>query len=1001
MSLTAQTSQPSYITGPQPNVFLGALLSYPTATGTAPTNDGTKLSFASASSQFLNFGSQTFDMTKGFSVTCNFAFTGTAATDEVILNFDSIRLTRSGATGSINFTYYNGATAYSVTSTNTVAQGQVNTVTVFYTHSPVSLSIILNGVTTTSTPAAAATTPRAITNSYVGFPTTAGQNLFVAVAYSSTAAASSTDGINWTPTNPLPSASLWRSVTVNPTTGVFVAIAQGSDVAASSTDGITWTARTLPSVQPWFRVTVNPTTGVFVAVCAGSTAGAYSTDGFTWTPTNPLPSASTWHSVTVNPTTGVFVAVAYGSTAAASSTDGITWTARTLPFSRNWTSVTVNSTTGIFAAVAAVPFNTAAYSTDGFAWSPANPLPYFSEWSSVTCNPTTGIFVAVISGLALGASSTDGITWTGFSLPSSAQWQSVTVNPTTGVFVAVAYGSTAAASSTDGINWTPRTLSSSEQWLSVTASTSVSSGNYLNGDIYSLNIYNRALTPAELSGPPAPSPWSIMSGTPLFSQLSQSARTSAVGAFSLRAVNGLSPSGTAKAVAVQAHPVGIWPPTVLSGFTTALSGQAYGNGTYTVSSSETENGNTNRQSWDLFKIGTESSMNGGYHSATVFTSGGGGPWGYIGTGTTTIAGVPTTGLWIQIQLPTSMVLKSYQIITRTGYSVSKVRLPSIFIIVGSNNGSAWTQLDSKNYTISSYNSIMTSIVVAGETRAQVTNTVSNTTSFLYYRLVVQSVTNGDGIMNFSNFWLYGESPSYAPNPAQDFYADRLGNLLTAPVTGLPLVDWLGGATGYVTTWYDQSGAGNDATQLTAANQPIIQRATKGPGYMVNFNGTSQFVTLSASYNFLNGTNITVNAVALRTATVTGPNYIIGTNSPTVSYQRFFLGYASDTSISMPVTGAPTAITIPAYNASNEPVTYMTGGLTPSRVLYQNDTLGGTNADTALLSVPSGYSYSIGYTVGAATYYYQGNLFEILVFTSALNQTQVTQVYQNQLSYTGT
>jgi hypothetical protein len=489
-------------------------------------------------------------------------------------------------------------------------------------------------------------------------------------------------------------------------------------------------------------------------------------------------------------------------------------------------------------------------------------------------------------------------------------------------------------------------------------------------------------------------------GTPLFTQLSPAARSSAVGAFSLRAVNGIS----ARAVAVQAHPVGIWPPTVLSGFTTALSGQVYGSGTYTVSSSEIENGG-GRASWNLFNIGTNNDLNGGYHSPTgskVFTEGGGGPWTYLttATGSTTISGVAIKGLWIQIQLPTSMTLKSYQIITRTGYTTSKIRLPANFYVVGSNDGTNWTQLDLQNYTVSSYNSIMTSIVVAGETRAQVTNTVSNTIAFLYYRLVVLSVTSSDGLLNFSNFWLYGDSPSYAPNAAQDFYADRLGNLLTAPVTGQSLANWLGGATGYVTTWYDQSGT-NRAIQNTAANQPIIQKATKGPGYMVNFNGTSQFVTLSASYNFLNGTNITVNAVALRTATVTGPNYIIGTNSPTASYQRFFLGFNSDTSFAMPVTGNPPAITIPAYNASSEPVTYMTGGLTPSRVLYKNDTLGGTNVDANLLSVPSGYSYSIGYTVGAATYYYKGNLFELLIFTSALDQTQVTQIYQNQLSAYGT
>jgi len=64
------------------------------------------------------------------------------------------------------------------------------------------------------------------------------------------------------------------------------------------------------------------------------------------------------------------------------------------------------------------------------------------------------------------------------------------------------------------------------------------------------------------------------------------------------------------------------------------------------------------------------------------------------------------------------------------------------------------------------------------------------------------------------------------NTNTDFYADRLGNLLTAPVVGQSLANWLGGATGYVTTWYDQSGAGNHASQATAANQPKIDLTNK-------------------------------------------------------------------------------------------------------------------------------------------------------------------------------
>ena len=492
-----------------------------------------------------------------------------------------------------------------------------------------------------------------------------------------------------------------------------------------------------------------------------------------------------------------------------------------------------------------------------------------------------------------------------------------------------------------------------------------------------------------------------MTGTPLFSQISSAARSSVMGAFSLRAVNGTSIGGTAKAVRVQAQ--GQFPPNFspyfastavqvgnqfTQSFPNAYSGVlSVMNGNYTCNcSSFVPDAVTNREAcFNAFDSNTQTYWENNYFVQAGYGGvGAGGSNSYNGSYTTIVSGSSIGGEWLQVGLPTAIILNSYSMYGRSGWSF---RMPYQFVVAGSNDGITWTTVDSQN-GINTW---------SGQT--PITFTTTSSTPWFYFRLITQAI-QGNGTasdLNIAQWTLYSSNVSWQ----NDFYADRLGNLLTAPVVGQSLADWLGGATGYVTTWYDQSGLGNHATQATAANQPVIQKATKGPGYMVNFNGTSQFVTLSASYNFLNGTNLIVNAVALRTATVSQPNYIIGTNSPTVSYQRFFLGFASDTSISMPVTGAPTAITIPAYNASNEPVIYMTGGLTPSRVLYKNDTLGGTNVDTALLSVPSGYSYSIGYTVGAATYYHQGNLFELLIFTSALDQTQVTQIYQNQLSYTGT
>ena len=61
----------------------------------------------------------------------------------------------------------------------------------------------------------------------------------------------------------------------------------------------------------------------------------------------------------------------------------------------------------------------------------------------------------------------------------------------------------------------------------------------------------------------------------------------------------------------------------------------------------------------------------------------------------------------------------------------------------------------------------------------------------------------------------------------DFYADRNGSFGTSLAgTGTPLTAWLNGTTGYVVVWYDQSGAGNHATQTDPNSQPIVDTVSK-------------------------------------------------------------------------------------------------------------------------------------------------------------------------------
>jgi hypothetical protein len=263
------------------------------------------------------------------------------------------------------------------------------------------------------------------------------------------------------------------------------------------------------------------------------------------------------------------------------------------------------------------------------------------------------------------------------------------------------------------------------------------------------------------------------------------------------------------------------------------------------------------------------------------------------------------------------------------------RMPYQFTIAGSNDGITWTTVDTQN-GINTW---------SGQT--PITFTTSSTTPWLYFRLITQAIM-GNGSpsdLNIAQWTLYSSNVSWQNN----FYADRLGNLLTTPVTGQTLANWFGWGDGYVTTWYDQSGAGNHATQTTAANQPVIQKATKGPGYSVLFNGTTNYLT-GMSYTVLNGTIYSFSVVERRNSSAILMAISSG-NSATD--QGFHFGYYTGGTIvrfgqySDDLDINP----YPAYIA-NEPLHYWTGteSSTTGRRIYENGTNSKTDATkTTLLS----------------------------------------------------
>jgi hypothetical protein len=247
---------------------------------------------------------------------------------------------------------------------------------------------------------------------------------------------------------------------------------------------------------------------------------------------------------------------------------------------------------------------------------------------------------------------------------------------------------------------------------------------------------------------------------------------------------------------------------------------------------------------------------------------------------------------------------------------------------------------------------------------------------------------------------------------QDFYADRLGNLLTAPVTGQTLASWLGGATGYVTTWYDQSGLGNHATQATAANQPIIQRATKGPGYACLFNGANSQVLRCAAgtYSLLNGTKYAACVTERRnnagTAGTQGGYFGIGDASGTK--KGLIAGYWNlETNMEYSHRGDNLDNTVAAYAGASEPIrctVFDYSASTTKRVYINGSILPVTNTSTDLVATAGAMTIGKSFATGNSGYYY-GEMYEILVFTRSLydldGTTTITQIYQNQLGIYGT
>jgi hypothetical protein len=222
------------------------------------------------------------------------------------------------------------------------------------------------------------------------------------------------------------------------------------------------------------------------------------------------------------------------------------------------------------------------------------------------------------------------------------------------------------------------------------------------------------------------------------------------------------------------------------------------------------------------------------------------------------------------------------------------------------------------------------------------------------------------------------------NTEQNIGFTALGGLDTSSLT-----TFCSGTNGFVTTWYDQSGNGRDATQTTAANQPQI--VSSGSVILdngkpaVQFDGVNDGFTnnlsgSSSNYYLIGVANYTSGRILSSYFTTTIPlNFVASYASTNYS---FFARNASGTNTFL--SGAT------ATNNQVLQIAYLTSS--SAGLLINNNT--SVTSSPSLGSIAIGNGFGIGRDVFTASYN-NGKIQEAIIYLS--NETSNTSGIQTNIN----
>jgi chitodextrinase len=230
---------------------------------------------------------------------------------------------------------------------------------------------------------------------------------------------------------------------------------------------------------------------------------------------------------------------------------------------------------------------------------------------------------------------------------------------------------------------------------------------------------------------------------------------------------------------------------------------------------------------------------------------------------------------------------------------------------------------------------------------------------------------------------------------EDFYPDREGmlSLNSKNANGVTLSTWLAtvpaATDAFVHTWYDQSGNGRDAAQATPANQPQVVSGGKiemqngRPSIYLNGSqnlaGTISFANSKISIFALAKYNATSSTQVVFGLGADGTNIGLGLNQG--GYTNYFKW-----------AEWPEA----SHRSSNSSFNVYSGVRDTSTKIYVNGVVGNESAFNDFVPNPS---FTIGKHVQSTNpYWMTGYISEIIVYPSALSDTNRQSIEASQMKY---